>query len=55
MSLIVLREFYGLALPDAHVIHGATPAMATGERWRSEDTEPKAVLFVGRFDRHKGV
>ena len=49
-----VREFYGLALPDAEVIHGTTPAVPASERWQLEGAEPKTVLFVGRFDRHKG-
>ena len=49
-----VREFYGLALPDAEVIHGTTPAVPVSERWQLEGAEPKTVLFVGRFDRHKG-
>jgi glycosyltransferase involved in cell wall biosynthesis len=49
-----VREFYGLALPHAQVIHGTTPAVPAGERWQLEGAEPRTVLFVGRFDRHKG-
>ena len=49
-----VREFYGIALPDAQVIPGTTPAVPAGDRWQLEDAEPKTVLFVGRFDRHKG-
>ena len=50
-----VREFYGLALPGAQVIHGTTPAVTASERWRYDGAEPNTVLFVGRFDRHKGV
>jgi len=49
-----VRHFYGLALPDAQVIPGTTPAVMSDQRWRPENCDPKAVLFVGRFDRHKG-
>ena len=49
-----VREFYGLALPDAQVIPGTTPAVPADQRWRLEDCDLKAILFVGRFDRHKG-
>ena len=49
-----VREFYGLALPYAQVIHGTTPAVPASERWQLAGAEPKTVLFVGRFDRHKG-
>ena len=49
-----VRQFYRLALPDARVIPGTTPAVPADQRWRLENCDPKAVLFVGRFDRHKG-
>jgi glycosyltransferase involved in cell wall biosynthesis len=50
-----VREFYGLALSNAEVIHGTVPAIAVDDRWKFKDAEPKTVLFVGRFDRHKGA
>jgi len=49
-----VRAFYGLPLPDARVIPGTTPAVSADQRWRLEAAEPHTVLFVGRFDRHKG-
>lgn len=49
-----VRDFYGLALPDAEVIPGTTPAVPADQRWRWDACDPKAILFVGRFDRHKG-
>jgi glycosyltransferase involved in cell wall biosynthesis len=49
-----VREFYGLALPDAEVIPAPTSPVAAAQRWRLEDCNPKQVLFIGRFDRHKG-
>ncbi len=49
-----VRAFYGLPLPHAQVIPGTTPAVPVDQRWRLEDAEPRTVLFVGRFDRHKG-
>jgi glycosyltransferase involved in cell wall biosynthesis len=49
-----VRQFYGLALPDAHVIPGTTPAVPTDQRWRLENCDRKVVLFVGKFNRHKG-
>jgi glycosyltransferase involved in cell wall biosynthesis len=48
------RDFYGLALPNAEVIPGTVPPVPVDQRWRFEDCDTKAVLFVGRFDRHKG-
>ncbi len=46
------RAFYGLALDDAEVIPYPVPRMTT--RWHLNDADPKRILFVGRFDRHKG-
>jgi glycosyltransferase involved in cell wall biosynthesis len=50
-----VREFYGLSLSDAQVIPGTTPAVPAQRRWRWDECDPRAVLFVGRFDRHKGA
>lgn len=49
-----VRSFYGLDLPDAEVIPAPTLPVPVGERWRLEDCDSKQVVFVGRFDRHKG-
>ena len=46
------RAFYGLALDDAEVIPVPAPRMT--EHWHLSDADPKRILFVGRFDRHKG-
>ncbi|QEH34352.1 Spore coat protein SA [Aquisphaera giovannonii] len=46
------RAFYKAPLPNAEVIPSAAPV--TTARWRLEDADPKQVLFIGRFDRHKG-
>ena len=46
------RAFYGLALDHAEVI--PVPAPRTTEHWHLSDADPKLVLFIGRFDRHKG-
>ena len=46
------RAFYGLALQDAEVI--PCPAPRITRHWRLSDADPKRILFVGRFDRHKG-
>jgi glycosyltransferase involved in cell wall biosynthesis len=48
------RAFYGLALPRAEVIPPTTPSVLPSARWRLNDCDPDLVLFVGRFDRHKG-
>jgi glycosyltransferase involved in cell wall biosynthesis len=49
-----VRDFYGLALPEAEVIPNPTWPVPVAQRWRLENCDPKQVLFVGRFDRHKG-
>jgi glycosyltransferase involved in cell wall biosynthesis len=47
-------DFYGLTLPEAEVIPNPTWPVPAAERWRLEDCDAKQVLFIGRFDRHKG-
>jgi glycosyltransferase involved in cell wall biosynthesis len=49
-----VRSFYGLDLPNAAVIPAPTAAVPPAERWRPEKCDPLQVLFIGRFDRHKG-
>ncbi len=48
------REFYGLDLTDSEVIPNPIEPVPVERRWRLQDCDPKLVLFVGRFDRHKG-
>ena len=48
------RTFYDLSLEDAVVIPNACPAVPVTSRWRQENADPDRVLFVGRFDLHKG-
>ena len=48
------RAYYGLALEDAEVVHPPIAPVPPAERWRPEACDPAQVLFVGRFDRHKG-
>jgi glycosyltransferase involved in cell wall biosynthesis len=47
-------DFYGLNLPEAEVIPNPTWPVPAEQRWRLEDCDAKQVLFIGRFDRHKG-
>ena len=49
-----VREFYGLGLPEAEVIPAPTLPVPAAERWRLEDADLKRLVFIGRFDRHKG-
>ena len=56
-SLDVLRQtraYYNLELPDAVVIPATTPSVPPEERWRLDGCDRNQVVFVGRFDRHKG-
>ena len=50
--LVQTRAFYGTALDEAEVIPNPAPWMT--EPWHLNDADPKRILFVGRFDRHKG-
>ena len=49
-----VRQQYGLPLADARVIPNAAPRIAAERQWSLEDCDRNTVLFVGRFDRHKG-
>jgi glycosyltransferase involved in cell wall biosynthesis len=48
------REFYGLPLEHAEVIPNPREEIAEDVRWTLSDCKRNTVLFVGRFDRHKG-
>lgn len=48
------RAFYKLALPDAEVIPHPTRVPPPDLRWRADACDPGLILFIGRFDRHKG-
>jgi glycosyltransferase involved in cell wall biosynthesis len=48
------RAHYGIALPNAEVIYNPVPPCPIDQRWSPEKCEPDHILFVGRFDRHKG-
>jgi glycosyltransferase involved in cell wall biosynthesis len=49
-----VRNFYKLALPEAEIIPAPTWPVPANKRWRLEECDPNQVLFIGRFDRHKG-
>lgn len=56
-SLDVLRQvraFYNLDLSNAKVIHNPVPETASSMLWNYPDCDKRMLLFVGRFDRHKG-
>jgi glycosyltransferase involved in cell wall biosynthesis len=48
------REYYGLELAEAQVIPNPVDPVPDEERWRIDQARPERILFVGRFDRHKG-
>jgi glycosyltransferase involved in cell wall biosynthesis len=48
------RAFYGLPLTEAALIPNAGPAVPTEQRWSLAKCDPLRLLFIGRFDRHKG-
>ena len=48
------RAYYGLPLTGAAVIPYSTPAVPAERRWSLAECDPSHLLFVGRFDRHKG-
>lgn len=49
-----VREFYRLPLSNAQVIPNPGPRPDPEQTWSREEMEPNHVVFVGRFDRHKG-
>ena len=48
------KKFYGLPLTNAAVIPYPGPANSSEERWSLAECDRSLLLFVGRFDRHKG-
>lgn len=50
-----VREHYGLALPDAVVIRNPVRPVSSERRWRAAAADIDEILFIGRFDRHKGA
>jgi glycosyltransferase involved in cell wall biosynthesis len=48
------RAYYGLALEGALAIPPPTPRVPLEERWSETGAEPETLVYVGRFDRHKG-
>jgi glycosyltransferase involved in cell wall biosynthesis len=49
-----VREHYDLPLPDALTIPIPMDAPPESRRWRLEACDRDRILFVGRFDLHKG-
>jgi glycosyltransferase involved in cell wall biosynthesis len=48
------RAQYGLELEQAEVIPPPTPDIPAAECWRPAASESHRILFIGRFDSHKG-
>ncbi len=48
------RAYYGLKLSRAVIIPNACPIVPSESRWSIQRTDMSRLLFVGRFNRHKG-
>ena len=48
------RAYYGLDLKGALVIPPPTDMVPEVDRWSLQGSDPNLILFVGRFDLHKG-
>ena len=48
------RAHYGVALAHAAVIPNPIESVAAETQWVGHACDPDSILFVGRFDRHKG-
>ncbi len=49
-----VRQEYEIELRHGEVIPNPAPLVDAAERWTLPACDPDLVLFVGRFDRHKG-
>lgn len=49
-----VRQEYNVTLEHARVIPNPAPCVTAGDLWHAQPSDPNLVLFVGRFDRHKG-
>jgi len=49
-----VRAWHEIELPDARVIPLPIAQIPAERRWRLESCDGRTILFVGRFDRHKG-
>jgi glycosyltransferase involved in cell wall biosynthesis len=48
------RSHYGLALAGAEVIPNPVEPVASADRWNLQGCDRNRIVFIGRFDRHKG-
>ena len=49
-----VKSFYKIDLPEAMVIHNPIEKTPDDDKWSYEKCIKNQVLFVGRFDEHKG-
>ena len=49
-----VREYYDIALPHAQVIANPVKEVRLEKQWNYEMSKQPSILFVGRFDLHKG-
>jgi glycosyltransferase involved in cell wall biosynthesis len=49
-----VREYYGLELPNALVIPNPVLVVDEKQRWKLNAIKTPTILFIGRFDLHKG-
>ncbi|HEY2587653.1 MAG TPA: glycosyltransferase family 4 protein [Tepidisphaeraceae bacterium] len=49
-----VRRRYGIALPGAEVIPNPVEPVEAADRWNLQACDRNRIVFVGRFDRHKG-
>ena len=49
-----VRREYSEDLTHAEVIPNPAPTVSVAHQWRQQNTDRNLILFVGRFDRHKG-
>lgn len=48
------RAYYNHPLPEAEAIPNPVRLVPADRQWRVETSEPDHIVFIGRFDRHKG-
>jgi glycosyltransferase involved in cell wall biosynthesis len=48
------RKHYGLPLEDAEVIPNPVEPVGPADRWSLQRCDRNRIVFIGRFDRHKG-
>lgn len=48
------RKHYGLPVPEAEVIPNPVEPVGPAGRWTLQGCDRNRIVFIGRFDRHKG-